>query len=205
MAGTLRSWSAKLAGGKAFAAAVKEAAPDVAAAAVAGMRRAMRQGVSPDGTPYKPLAHARPGGGAKPLMDTGLLAASLSAGVTGAGDILLRSSSPYAKLMQSGGTVRPKNAHALAIPVTAEARRYKSPRDFPRTLFVLRKANSSRPGVLAERVGGPKGGAVAVHYVLMTSVTVPARPFLGLTPEAVAAIRARVGLSYANAVAGAAR
>ena len=202
MAGTLRSWSAKLAGGRPFAAAVKAAAPDVAAAAVAGMRRAMRQGVSPDGTPYKPLAHARPGGGAKPLMDTGLLAASLSAGVTAGGDVLLRSSSPYAKLMQSGGTIRPKNAHALAIPVTAEARRYKSPRDFPRTLFVLRKKGSSRPGVLAERVSG---GAVAVHYVLVKSVTVPARPFLGLTPEAVAAIREKVGLSYANAIAGAAR
>ena len=202
MAGTLRSWSAKLAGGRPFAAAVKAAAPDVAAAAVAGMRRAMRQGVSPDGTPYKPLAHARPGGGAKPLMDTGLLAASLSAGVTAGGDVLLRSSSPYAKLMQSGGTIRPKNAHALAIPVTAEARRYKSPRDFPRTLFVLRKKGSSRPGVLAERLSG---GAVAVHYVLVKSVTVPARPFLGLTPEAVAAIREKVGLSYANAIAGAAR
>lgn len=202
MAGTLRSWSAKLAGGKQFAAAVRAAAPDVAAAALAGMRRAVRQGVSPDGTPYAPLARPRPGGGSKPLIDSGLLAASLSASVTGGGDVLLRARAPGAKLMQTGGTITPKNAHALAIPVTAEARRYASPRDFPRTLFVLRKKGSGRPGVLAERVSG---GAVAVHYVLVKSVTVPARPYLGLTPEAVDSIRAAVGLAYSTAIAGAAK
>src|SRR5579864_5954306 len=87
---------------------------------------------APDGAPWKPLKHPRPNskGADKPLRDKGLLMASIAArGKDGnvfskTGDsIEWGSNLEYAGLHQFGGTVKPKNAKYLSLPLTAEAAR----------------------------------------------------------------------------------
>ena len=73
-----------------------------------------------------------------------------------------------APIHEFGGTITPKNAKFLAIPVTEEARQYVSPRNFPRELhFVLGKTG----GVLLDDND-------TAHYLLKKSVTIPARPYM---------------------------
>ena len=74
----------------------------------------------------------------------------------------------YAGILERGGTIYPKTATALAVPVHPEAKQYSSPRDMP-GLFMLK-----RPGkapLLARSVGGD---AIQVMWVLLASVTIPA-------------------------------
>lgn len=156
---------------------------------------------SPDGAPWAPLRFPRPNskGGDKPLLNTGLLRASITR--TGAGHIEnLTATSveigtvrPGANLMHAGGTVVPTKAKALAIPLTKEA--YSAtvngggPRKFPRPLFVLWKAGA-KSGALAEVVqkgrGKKKKPTLIRHFALVKSVTVPARPFVGFGQRLVA-------------------
>ena len=135
MATSLKRWAKKLAAGDPAAAAIAAAGPAIQAIAVAMMRAGMDASVSPDGTPYAPLKKQRPGNrGAGPLIDTGLLRASLSASVT-TDQLTLR---------------------------------------------------ASRAGAATHQFG---------------SKSVPARPYLGLSPAAVAAIDAVIAREYAKALA----
>lgn len=73
-----------------------------------------------------------------------------------------------APIHEFGGTITPKTAKFLAIPVTEEAQQYVSPLNFPRELhFVLGKTG----GVLMDEND-------TAHFVLKKSVTIPARPYL---------------------------
>lgn len=74
----------------------------------------------------------------------------------------------YAGILETGGVVTPKNAKALAIPVSEEAKQYSSPRDMPGLFLVAVKGKAP---ILA-RSGG--GDALEVHWVLVQSVTIPA-------------------------------
>lgn len=178
--------------------AIREAGPEIEVLAVAGVRQGFAEGVSPDGTPFAPLAHPRPQGGGKPLRNTGLLAASVSASCTG-DELALRANAPGARLHQEGGTVRPTRAKALAIPVTPEAVRAGSARRFPRRLFALgAKAAGKGKGALAESDGR---GGVKVHYLLRQSVDVPARPYLGVSEKVLGRIGAAVAAELAAALA----
>lgn len=76
----------------------------------------------------------------------------------------------YARMLERGGTIRPKQARALAVPVTDEARRYTSPRDMPDLILIQRKG---KPPVLARKSPGGKG-ALEVLWVLLPYVTIPA-------------------------------
>jgi phage gpG-like protein len=154
--------------------AIRQAAPAIEVAAVSGVRDGMNRSISPDGTPYLPLKQTRPQGGNKPLLNTGVLLASTSAEV--AGDVLtLRANAPGARLHQYGGTVRPVRAKALTIPLTKEAVRVGSPRNFPRRLFPFR-------GFLAERtMGGGNRPKLTLHYQFRRFVNIPARPYLGIS------------------------
>jgi HK97 gp10 family phage protein len=75
----------------------------------------------------------------------------------------------YAPIHEHGGTITPKNGKYLAIPISKSARAAGSPRKFALQLY-LRKAASGNL-VLTSMEGD-------VHYVLKTSVTIPAQPFL---------------------------
>ena len=158
----------------------------VAVYLAAATKQRFASGVSPDGAPWAPLAHPRPRGGTTPLRDTGLLMAS----VTGQGQGHVEQATPQqlvwgtnldrAALHQWGGVVRPKG-RALAIPLTVEAVRAGRARQFPRPLFV-HQAGGGKP-FLAESVGQGKRKRLVLHYLLTASVTVPARPFVGLNND----------------------
>lgn len=153
--------------------------PAVAQMAVSDVKKNFAEGHAPDGTPWRPLAHGRPGrpAGAKPLRDTGVLLASIAGRAVDAG-VAVGSNLAYARLHQEGGTVAPKRGKFLAIPLTKEARRAGSPRRFPRKLEPrIRKGGAA--GVMGEV--GKDGRLAKVHYALVKSVTVPARPFLGFS------------------------
>lgn len=73
----------------------------------------------------------------------------------------------YAGILEHGGTIYPKTARALAVPVHPEAKNYTSPRDMP-GLFLLKR--EGKAPVLARSVGGD---AIEVMWVLLASVTIP--------------------------------
>lgn len=169
--------------------AVRRAAPGIRVAAAAGVRRHFAEGRAPDGSPWPPLGRPRPAGGSKPLRDKGLLAASVSALVTET-EIVLRANAPGARLHQEGGVVAAKGK-LLAIPVTRDAARAGGPRQFPRPLFAAGKPGK---GFLAER---GRRGRLVVHYLLRASVTIPARPYLGVSAATAQIISALVGRELA--------
>lgn len=134
----------------------------------------------PGGRPWKPLAKSpRVGGGGLPLLDSGLLRASVFGYGTATG-AAVATNMPYAALHEYGGTVRPVTSKYLAIPLTREAKRVGSPRRFPVKLkFRPIRGRVARGALYAAKVD---------HYLLVTEAVVPARPFLAPSPAALAAI-----------------
>ena len=168
---------------------------------VADIKENFQGSHTPDGIPWKPLAHPRPNskGSDKPLLDKGLLRASVTAsGGKGHYETITRremtfgTNLEYARVQQEGGTIRPRNAKNLAIPLTKEAVKAGSPRNWAEG-FVKKGKNMAqrnmltliaRPGknpLLVEILSGKgkKGARWIAHYVLVKSVTIPARAFLG--------------------------
>lgn len=83
--------------------------------------------------------------------------------------------SKYAQIHETGGTIYPKNTKYLAIPLTAAmtssgVSRYKSPRD-----IALVYGGRSKAGNIILRTPGMKGKAGIPMFVLVKSVTIPAR------------------------------
>lgn len=78
----------------------------------------------------------------------------------------------YAAILEYGGTITPKSARALSVPVSDEAKRHSSPRDMTGLFMVKRRG---RPPLLAESIG--KRG-ILIHWVLLGSVTIRARHWL---------------------------
>jgi phage gpG-like protein len=158
---------------------------------------------SPDGSPWAPIG-PRPQGGDKPLLNTGKLRASIT-GQAETDGASAGTNAIQANLMNAGGTIRPVKAKALSIPITREAVRAGSPRVFPRKLVLIKSqkgnvllvetAPKTKTGKIKKRkqTAGEKslaarfdGGAeFVVHYVLVPSVTIKARPFNGFTAEAI--------------------
>lgn len=143
--------------------------------AVSDIRTRFQTGTAPDGAKWRPLKHPRPTGGNQPLLDTGVLRASIHAVPDPAG-VTVQTTHPAAPLHQFGGVVRPRRAKMLAIPLTKEARRSGGPRRFGKKL-ALRPTRKPRVYLLVAEARGK----VTAHFVLVRSVTVPARPFMGLS------------------------
>lgn len=150
-------------------------------AIAADMRQRFQTSTAPDGTPWLPLVRPRPNGGSKPLLDTGTLRNSIVGRAEpdggSAGTNLVQ-----AELMNAGGIVRPVKGKFLAIPATREAKRVGSPRRFPQK---LRAVIGKRGGVLLDRGGH-------VQFWLAREVRIPARPFVGVSPDGLAAIEGLV-------------
>ena len=75
----------------------------------------------------------------------------------------------YALMQEIGGTIRPKRAKFLAVPISEEAKRAGSPRNLPNLVYV--QSVRGQPMLVNENTG-------RVHYLLKKSVTIPARPYL---------------------------
>jgi hypothetical protein len=144
------------------------------------LKRDLADGRSPDGTPFKPLAHPRPNskGGDQPLRDTGLLGASLGGGPGHVRRVTERSLTigtnvAHAKTHQDGAVIVPVKAKYLAIPLTPAASKAGSPRNYPGDLV---------------GVYGKKGGVLLddatdqPQYALTKGpVVIPPRPFIGFS------------------------
>lgn len=143
----------------------------------------------PDGTPWLPLAHSRPNskGEDKPLKDKNILGSSVTSNRPGHVETMTRdtliigTNLDYAGTHQDGGIILPRSAKALAIPLTKEAARVDSPREFSQPLFVLKSGDHA---FLAQRKmkgrGKKKNESLILHYILLKSVKIPQRQFLGV-------------------------
>lgn len=153
-------------------------------AIVADARENFAKARGPDGESWPALKFPRARGGNKPLMDRGLLRASvISPGphhIEEMGENTLRmgTSIPHGPIHQQGGIVRPRRAKALAIPLTREAARAGSPRKFPKRLVVLWR-KGAKSGVLMEFPPPKSKKKPKAQYALVKQVTIPKRAFLG--------------------------
>lgn len=139
-------------------------------------------------------------GSGKRLYDTGRLVKSWMAApirVT-RGRVRVVNSYPPAALHQFGGTVRPKSARMLAIPLTKQAKRAGSARRWwansekkglkPFT-FTSKAGNvcigvskkKARRGAAGFSKYGP--AELETHFLLLQSVSIPATPYLGFGRE----------------------
>jgi len=95
------------------------------------------------------------------------------------GAIGVPSNSPaarYAAIHEFGGTITPKSAKALAVPISAEAREVASPRDMTGLTLMPRKG---KPPLLVRLIGGGrKKERVEVHWVLLPKVEIQATHWL---------------------------
>lgn len=173
---------------------------------VADIKGRFQSGTAPDGTPWPPI-EGRLRGGTKPLLDQGILRSSIW-GRPETDGATAGTSDKRAPLLHFGGTVRPKTAQFLAVPLTREAQNTGSPRNFPRPLFFVqsrrgnlimaenpllagsghgkqkkRKLNQYEK-LLAKRFEVEGGGHLIPQYALLKSVTIPPRPFVGISPAA---------------------
>ncbi|HET6497422.1 MAG TPA: hypothetical protein VFH61_18905 [Thermoleophilia bacterium] len=76
----------------------------------------------------------------------------------------------------TGGTITAKPGHALAIPISDEAKKYSSPRDMPGLELIPRKG---KPPLLVRMLssrGNVRG--FELHWVLVKSVTIEPRHWL---------------------------
>ena len=115
------------------------------------------------------LTMRRPGGG----LASSVFGWMISPGLAAVG---VPSSSPaaeYAGILERGGTIVPKPAGALAVPISAEAKAISAlglgPRDMADLTLIPRQG---RPPLLVRKLGG--GDAFELHWVLVQSVTIPA-------------------------------
>lgn len=127
---------------------------------------------------------SRPGGGGRgrALVDTAALRKDLveSAPRVRGGTVSIGTSLKYARLHQEGGTLRPKSAKYLWVPLTREARRAGSPKRWMQQNaghnFTRR---TGRGNLMVFKRGGRGRGGATPHFLLLKQVRIPARPFLG--------------------------
>lgn len=137
-----------------------------------GAQLRFRQGNGPDGAPWQPSRRAAEEGG-QTLTLTGRLRRSLTTAATrttatiGTNDI-------RAAIHHFGGVIRAKRGPFLSIPITPQARKSGSPRNFPGKLAVQQTLKGQH--ILVDEKG-------VAHYLLRRSVTMPARPFLGASAD----------------------
>jgi len=89
----------------------------------------------------------------------------------------------YAGIHERGGVITPRNARALAVPVSPEARKFTSPRDMPNLTLIPRKG---KPALLVEKLSsrGSRQEQWRIHWVLLASVTIEATHWLSRGVEA---------------------
>ncbi len=148
-------------------------------------------------TPNAPLTQAVKQNN-KPLRDKGQLLASIAYRVE-PDKAVIGTIHPAAEILHNGGVIRPKSARYLTIPANAEARAFM--RRFGATprkcIEGMKSAGYSIWFVFGKGgkwVFAKKGAKGKLHllFLLKTSVTIPARPFMELPPEYVEIIERRV-------------
>ncbi len=103
--------------------------------------------------------------GKKTLNESGRLWRSITYKIKG-NTIIVGTNVKYAKIHHFGGTIFPKKAKYLAIPLTPAAK-VKSPRDWENTFI--------KKGIIFRNLDN---GNVEALYALKKSVKIPARPYM---------------------------
>jgi len=77
----------------------------------------------------------------------------------------------YASIHETGGTIVPRSAKALAVPISEEAKQCTSPRDMDGLDLIPRKG---RPPLLVRQLAakGRRRSQFQLHWVLVPSVTI---------------------------------
>lgn len=88
------------------------------------------------------------------------------------GSMSVLSDSRYAAIHETGGTIKPRRANYLTIPLTPRARKFKA-RIFPGVLFAFKSKRGKL--LLAQKTGRRK---IKIHYVLKKSVRIRAKHYL---------------------------
>lgn len=95
----------------------------------------------------------------------------------------------YARIHQYGGTITPKRAKALTVPVHVKAYG-KRAADFPDLVYIPRRGAGKDAILAMVKARKGKGGSlmragaqIIPYFVLKRSVKIPARPFLQILPE----------------------
>lgn len=163
-----------------------------------------QQGVGPDGVPW-PQSRRAEGQSGQTLLDKGYaggLVGSLQA-KHDAKSGKVGTNKSYAAMQQFGGVIKPRNAKALAIPLTPQARRAGSPLKFGKKLALV-WPKGSKFGWLVERQAATtrKTAREIAQYLLAPSVTLPARPYLGITAADIAEIRNQVRILLETSMKG---
>ena len=83
---------------------------------------------------------------------------------------------PYARIQELGGTIIAKKGRALAVPIGAEGR--KAARDAGGSLRSLDLIFIKRKGGQAPLLAKKAGKGIKPLFILVKSVTLPARPYL---------------------------
>lgn len=144
----------------------------IAAKLHSNTRMRFKAGVDPDGIPWRKPKWRQ----GQTLRDTGALLKSIHEKSSSA-FAAVGTNMEYARIHQFGGVVKPKNAKALAIPWSKEARQVGYARRFPKKLALVWPKGKSG-GWLIE----PGKKSTKLHYLLRKQVTIPERAFLGITP-----------------------
>lgn len=144
------------------------------------------RGRGPSGETWAPLKMPRPRGGQKPLRDTGLLMASVTAkAAKGAiervtdSTLIVGTNLDRAAIHQYGGILRPRKGRAIAVPLTRQAVTAGSPRRMPGLVLVWPRGRAT--GWLQTPAVGRR--PAVRHWLLKSSVMIPPRPFLGWNNE----------------------
>lgn len=123
----------------------------------------------------------------RPLLDTGLLAASMTFRVEGGSKLTVGTPLKYARIQNEGGTVVPRNGKFLTIPLspplTVSQRRVSKARDFADTfVYWFRRKGGEVAGLIMWKRG--KRSKPVPIFLLVKKVTIKARPFLRWTDTA---------------------
>jgi len=127
------------------------------------------------------------GGGGKTLSDTGRLLQSIMsrAPEVTPNSVAIGTNLEYARIHQDGGTIKPKKAKMLAIPLNRVAARAKSARrwmDANKSLnpFVWKGIQGNKLFIVYVEKRGKSKGKIKPMFLLVPSVKIPRRRFLGL-------------------------
>lgn len=140
-----------------------------------GTQLRFRSGTAPDGSAWEKSWRAKNQGG-QTLSLTRRLRNSITSEATH-DSVAVGTNVLYAAIHQFGGVIRAKAGPFLAIPVTDAARRAGSPRNMAGLHVVQTIKNATQAGgqfLLVDEKG-------TTHFLLRHQVTMPARPFLGVS------------------------
>lgn len=174
--------------------------------ALSAIQKNIESGVKPDNAPLTKSVKQ----GNSTLRDSGKLRASLTARHSEK-EAAVGTNVPYARLHnpedgRSETVIRPRNAKFLCIPAGPETRKLFrkygwSPREVIAGLeakgFAVfrpyKKGGGERSNVIMAKEKGEKAFAV---FVLKKSIKIPARPFMFLPDDVMAAVEKRIGEYY---------